>query len=155
MAVKKWLDGQQKVHVVYVALRSEFMVSKSELVELALGLELSGLSFFWAIRKPAGSTEFDSVELPHGFLERTRDRGIVWTSWVPQVRIEVPRNKEDGFFNKDSVARLLWSVLVDDEGKIYKANAMEWSKTFGDTKPQKRYIDDFMDCLENKRRVIT
>ncbi|KAI7726038.1 hypothetical protein M8C21_021700, partial [Ambrosia artemisiifolia] len=82
VTIKKWLDGQQKGHVVYVALGSEFMVRKTELVELALGLELSGLPFFWALRKPAGSTESDSVELPHGFLERTRDRGVVWTSWA-------------------------------------------------------------------------
>ncbi|KAM0070818.1 putative soyasaponin III rhamnosyltransferase [Helianthus debilis subsp. tardiflorus] len=206
VTVKKWLDGQQKGHVVYVALGSEFMVSKSELVELALCLELSGLSFFWALRKPAGSTESDSVELPDGFLERTRDRGMVWTSWVPQLQIlshesvcgflthcgwssiveglmfghplimlpisseqglnsrvpvdkqvgiEVPRNEEDGFFTKDSVARSLRSVLVDDEGKIYKANAMELSKIFGDTNLQKKYVDDFIYYLEKKRRLIT
>ncbi|KAM0021949.1 putative soyasaponin III rhamnosyltransferase [Helianthus debilis subsp. tardiflorus] len=52
--VKKWLDGQQKGHGLFVALGSEIMVSKSELVQLALGLELSGLPFFWALKKPAG-----------------------------------------------------------------------------------------------------
>ncbi|KAI3798678.1 hypothetical protein L1987_33956 [Smallanthus sonchifolius] len=80
---KKWLDGQQIGRVVYVALGSEVMVSESDLAELALGLELSGLPFFWALRKPVGS----SVELPDGFLERTRHRGVVWTSWVPQLQI--------------------------------------------------------------------
>ncbi|KAF5769261.1 putative soyasaponin III rhamnosyltransferase [Helianthus annuus] len=85
--VKKWLNGQQKGHVVYVAIRSEIMVSKSELVELDLGLKLSGLPFFWTLRKPAGSTESDSMELPDRFLERTRDRVVVWTSWVPQLQV--------------------------------------------------------------------
>ncbi|KAJ0703756.1 putative soyasaponin III rhamnosyltransferase [Helianthus annuus] len=205
VTVKKWLDSQQKGHVVYVALGSEFMVSKSELDELALGLELSGLPFFWALRKPVGSTDLNSVELPNGFLERTRDRGVVWTSWVPQLQVlshesvggflthcgwsstveglmfghplimlpflvdqgliarilvdkqvgvEVPRNEEDGSFAKESVARSVRSVVVDDEGKIYKANAMAWSNVFGDTKLQKKYIDDFIDYLEKKRRVV-
>ncbi|KAD4584219.1 hypothetical protein E3N88_21820 [Mikania micrantha] len=45
------------------------------------GLELSGLPFFWALRKPAG---LDSVELPYGFLERTHNRGVVWTRWASQ-----------------------------------------------------------------------
>ncbi|GJX40070.1 UDP-glycosyltransferase 91D1-like protein [Tanacetum coccineum] len=87
VTVKKWLDSQQKGHVVYVALGSEVMVSKTELRELALGLELSGLPFIWALRKPAGSAESDSMELPDGFLERTRNQGIVWTTWVPQLKI--------------------------------------------------------------------
>ncbi|MFS8009982.1 putative soyasaponin III rhamnosyltransferase [Helianthus anomalus] len=87
VTIKKWLDGQQNGRVVYVALGSEVMLSKSELAELALGLELSGLPFFWALRKPVGSTESNSIELPSGFLERTRDRGVVWMSWVPQLQV--------------------------------------------------------------------
>ncbi|KAI3794443.1 hypothetical protein L1987_37075 [Smallanthus sonchifolius] len=195
--VKKWLDGQQIGRVVYVAFGSEVMVSESDLAELALGLELSGLPFFWALRKPVGST----VELPDGFLERTRHRGVVWTSWVPQLQIlshesvggflthcgwgsiveglmfghplimlpflvdqgpnarvladkqvgiEVPRNEEDGSFTRESVARSVRSVVVDDEGKIYKANAMELSHIFGDTKLEKEYINHFIDYLEKK-----
>ncbi|KAI7726041.1 hypothetical protein M8C21_008755 [Ambrosia artemisiifolia] len=203
--IKKWLDGQQKGHVVYVALGSEVMLSKTELAELALGLEISGLPFFWALRKPLGSTESNSLELPDGFLERTRDRGVVWTSWVPQLQIlshesvggflthcgwgsiveglmfghalimlpflvdqglnarvlvdkqvgiEVPRNEEDGSFTKDSVARSLRTVVVDDEGKIYKTNAMGLSQIFGDTKLEKKYINHFVDYLEKKRHVL-
>ncbi|KAF5769258.1 putative soyasaponin III rhamnosyltransferase [Helianthus annuus] len=170
--------------------------------ELALGLELSGLPFFWALRKPVGSTE---LNLPDGFLERTRDRGVVWTSWVPQLQIlnhesvggflthcgwgsiveglmsghplimlpflvdqglnarilvdkqvgiEVPRNEEDGSFTKESVARSV-SVVVDDEGKICKANALEVSQIFGDTKREKTYINHFIDYLEKKRSVVS
>ncbi|KAI3798680.1 hypothetical protein L1987_33958 [Smallanthus sonchifolius] len=202
VTVKKWLDGQQKGHVVYVALGSEATVSKSELAELALGLELSGLPFFWALRKPVGSTKSNSVELPDRFLERTCHRGVVWTSWVPQLQIlshesvggflthcglssivealmfgrplimlpifgdqflnarvvvdkhvgiHVPRNEEDGSFTKESVARSVRSVVVDDEGKIYKAKAKELSEIFGDTKLEKKYIDHFIDYMEKER----
>ncbi|KAJ0485909.1 putative soyasaponin III rhamnosyltransferase [Helianthus annuus] len=200
--IKKWLDDQQKGHVVYIALGSEVMVSKTEMAELALGLELSRLPFFWALRKPVGSKE---LNLPDGFLERTRDRGVVWTSWVPQLQIlnhesvggflthcgwgsiveglmsghplimlpflvdqglnarilvdkqvgiEAPRNEEDGSFTKESVARSVRSVVVDDEGKIFKANALEVSQISGDAKREKTYINHFIDYLEKKRGVV-
>ncbi|KAJ0660085.1 putative soyasaponin III rhamnosyltransferase [Helianthus annuus] len=203
VTIKKWLDGQQKGHVVYVALGSEVMLSKSELAELALGLELSGLPFFWALRKPVGSTE---LSLPDGFLERTSDRGVVWKSWAPQLKIlrhesvggflthcgwssiveglmfshplimlpfvveqglnaqilvdkqvgiEIPRNEEDGSFTKESVSRSVRSVVVEDEGKIYKVNAMELSQIFGDTELEQNYINNFIDYLEKKRRVVS
>ncbi|XP_071708655.1 UDP-glycosyltransferase 91D2-like [Rutidosis leptorrhynchoides] len=205
MTIKMWLDGQPKGGVVYVALGSEVMMTKTEVGELALGIELSGLPFFWALRKPAGSTESYSVELPDGFLERTRDRGMVWTSWAPQLQIlghqsvggflthcgwgsiveglifghplimlpflvdqglnarmmvdkqvgiEVQRNEQDGSFTKDSVARSLTSVMANDEGKIYKVNAMELSQIFSDTKIHKKYVDDFIEYLEKKRESV-
>ncbi|CAH1436996.1 unnamed protein product [Lactuca virosa] len=202
LTIKNWLDGQRKCHVVYIALGSEVMPSKTDVSELALGLELSGLPFFWAFRKPAGSTELDSVELPDGFLERIRNRGMVWTSWVPQLQIlshdsvcgflthcgwssiveglmfghplimlpflvdqglnaralaekkvgiEVPRNEQDGSFTKNSVANSLSSVVVEDEGKVYKENAMALSRIFGDMKLQQRYTDDFVEYLEKHK----
>ncbi|KAI3519000.1 hypothetical protein L1887_07960 [Cichorium endivia] len=202
LTIKNWLDRQQKSHVVYVALGSEVMLSKTDVGELALGLELSGLPFLWAFRKPAGSIGSDSVELPEGFLERTGNRGMVWTSWVPQLQIlshesvggflthcgwgsiveglmfghplimlpflvdqglnaralvdkgvgiEVPRNEQDGSFSKNSVAHSLSSVVVEDEGKVYKANAMALSGIFGDMKLQQKYVDDFVDYLEKHR----
>ncbi|CAK9159937.1 unnamed protein product [Ilex paraguariensis] len=87
VSIRNWLESKTKGSVVYVALGSEVTLSQNDVTELALGLELSGLPFIWALRKPPGSTESDSVELPHGFLERIKGRGLVWTSWVPQLRI--------------------------------------------------------------------
>uniref|UniRef100_M8BIU5 Anthocyanidin 3-O-glucosyltransferase n=1 Tax=Aegilops tauschii TaxID=37682 RepID=M8BIU5_AEGTA len=52
--------------------------------ELALGLELAGTRFLWALRKPIGA---DDNPLPPGFEERTHDRGLVATGWVPQMSI--------------------------------------------------------------------
>ncbi|KAJ9190063.1 hypothetical protein P3X46_001297 [Hevea brasiliensis] len=82
LTIKEWLDKQNKGSVVYIAFGSESELSQPELHELALGLELSGLPFFWALRK-----RDNSVKLPDGFEERVKGRGIVWTSWVPQLRI--------------------------------------------------------------------
>lgn len=79
IAIKDWLDGQGKGSVVYVALGSEVSLSQQELSELALGLELSGVPFFWALRNTSG--------LPEGYENRVKGRGIVWKSWAPQLNI--------------------------------------------------------------------
>ncbi|KAK9076925.1 hypothetical protein SSX86_005260 [Deinandra increscens subsp. villosa] len=81
--IKKWLDEQEVDSVVFVALGSEAVLSQAELSELALGLEQSGLPFFWVIRKSIA----ESTQLPNGFLERIKGKGVVNIGWVPQVKI--------------------------------------------------------------------
>ena len=56
-------------------------LSQQDVTELAHGIELSGLRFFWALRN------LQKEDLPHGFEERTKERGIVWKSWAPQIKI--------------------------------------------------------------------
>ncbi|XP_049403607.1 putative UDP-rhamnose:rhamnosyltransferase 1 [Solanum stenotomum] len=85
--IKEWLDGHNKGSVVYVALGSEVTIGQSEINELAYGLELSRVPFFWALRKRSNSGHMDYVELPDGFEDRIHGRGIVWKSWVPQLKI--------------------------------------------------------------------
>ncbi|XP_047152302.1 UDP-glycosyltransferase 72B1-like, partial [Vigna umbellata] len=64
--------------------------------ELALGLELSGQRFLWVLRAPSNlpnaayleAAEEDPLQfLPKGFLERTKENGLVVASWAPQVQI--------------------------------------------------------------------
>ncbi|KAL0382730.1 UNVERIFIED_CONTAM: putative UDP-rhamnose:rhamnosyltransferase 1 [Sesamum calycinum] len=83
-SINNWLNRQNKGSVVYVALGSEVTPSQDQLVELAHGLELSGVPFFWVLRKVS---ESDPVDLPDGFEERVSGRGIVWRSWAPQLEI--------------------------------------------------------------------
>lgn len=85
VSIKTWLESQNKGSVVYVALGSEVVLTQTQLSELALGLELSGVPFFWVFRKPAWSKE--AVELPEGYEERVKGRGLVWKRWVPQLKI--------------------------------------------------------------------
>ncbi|CAD6215043.1 unnamed protein product [Miscanthus lutarioriparius] len=90
--VLQWLDKQTPKSVIYVALGSEAPLTAKTLHELALGLELAGVRFLWAFRKPAGmsapGTDDDVGELlPAGFEDRTRGRGLVFPGWVPQVRV--------------------------------------------------------------------
>ncbi|KAK2656609.1 hypothetical protein Ddye_009661 [Dipteronia dyeriana] len=82
VTISDWFGKQDKGSVVYVAFGSELSMSQEEITELALGLDLSGLPFFWVLRKSD-----DSCELPEGFEERIKGHGIVWTRWAPQLRI--------------------------------------------------------------------
>jgi hydroquinone glucosyltransferase len=67
--------------------------------ELALGLELSGQRFLWVVRSPsdegtlsdnyydAESKKDPFAYLPEGFLERTKDVGLLVPSWAPQTQV--------------------------------------------------------------------
>ncbi|KAG2694374.1 hypothetical protein I3760_08G140900 [Carya illinoinensis] len=85
--IVEWLEKQEKGSVVFIALGTEAQPSQQDFIELALGIEQSGLPFFWVIRRQSDSVGGDSVELPEGFEVRTKRRGVVWTSWAPQSRI--------------------------------------------------------------------
>lgn len=103
-----WLDKQERGKVVYVALGSELNLSRQDFNELALGLELCGLPFFWVLRKPNyGSGDGDSVNLPDGFEDRTKDRGLVWTTWAPQPKI-LSHQSVGGFLTHCG-----WSSLIE------------------------------------------
>ncbi|CAJ1963541.1 unnamed protein product [Sphenostylis stenocarpa] len=194
--INNWLDKQESSSVVYIAFGSELRLSQEDVTELAHGIEISKLPFFWALR----NLKEDSFELPEGFEERTRDRGFVWKSWAPQTKIlghaaiggcithcgtnslvemlnfghvlvtlpylldqalfsrvleekkvamEVPRSPEDGSFTRDSVAKTLRFVVVDEGGSIYRKNAKEMGKVFSSTDLHNRYIEDCIVALQN------
>lgn len=93
-----WLDKQPKVSVIFVSFGSGGTLSQEQLTELAIGLEMSGQRFLWVIRTPNDKTSngaFFTLKgntspfdyLPNGFLERTKDLGLVVDSWAPQVRV--------------------------------------------------------------------
>ncbi|PWA38270.1 Cyanidin-3-O-glucoside 2-O-glucuronosyltransferase [Artemisia annua] len=85
----QWLDNKQDSSVVFVSFGSEYFLSENDIEDIAYGLELSQVSFIWVIRSPDVGVKTSVVEqvLPHGFLERLGDRGIVTDKWLPQAKI--------------------------------------------------------------------
>ncbi|KAJ8765624.1 hypothetical protein K2173_014746 [Erythroxylum novogranatense] len=106
-SMKEGLDKQEKGSVVYVAFGSEAKPSQEELTETALGLELSGFAFFWVLRKRRGLADPEVIELPEAFEERTKERGAVYTSWAPQLKI-LAHDSIGGFLTHSG-----WSSVVE------------------------------------------
>ncbi|XP_021826191.1 UDP-glycosyltransferase 88F5-like [Prunus avium] len=92
-----WLDKQPSRSGVFLCFGSMGSFSGAQLKEMADGLEKSGQRFLWVVKKPPldektkqvhGVHDFDLEGLlPEGFLERTKDRGLVVKSWAPQVAV--------------------------------------------------------------------
>ncbi|KAL9265090.1 Anthocyanidin 5,3-O-glucosyltransferase-like protein [Drosera capensis] len=98
-----WLDKQPSRSVVFLCFGSMGVFSAGQLREMAIGLEKSGHRFLWVVRVPPprqdkpssrmvatnGTTHVTTLDsiLPSGFINRTKDRGLVWDSWVPQVEV--------------------------------------------------------------------
>jgi hypothetical protein len=87
-----WLDKQPKQSVVFVCFGRKGALSAAQLKEIACGLESSGHRFLWAVPSPPEEqSQFPEPDLerllPAGFLERTRGRGMVVKSWVPQAEV--------------------------------------------------------------------
>ncbi|XP_027942208.1 hydroquinone glucosyltransferase-like [Vigna unguiculata] len=94
----KWLDAQPHGSVILVCFGSGGTLSRDQTEELALGLEMSEERFVWVVKSPNeevanasyfsednGAHPFDF--LPQGFVERTKGRGLVVASWVPQAQV--------------------------------------------------------------------
>ncbi|GLJ11852.1 hypothetical protein SUGI_0178520 [Cryptomeria japonica] len=80
--LKLWLDSQAKGSVVFASFGTWGLMGREQLMEIALGLEASGLNFVWVVRSisntstaATSSLEVDlrSV-LPEGFLSRVEGR---------------------------------------------------------------------------------
>ncbi|KAL6893721.1 hypothetical protein ACP4OV_007819 [Aristida adscensionis] len=197
-AIMPWLDAQPAETVVYVALGSEVPLSVEQVHELALGLELAGARFLWALRRPR-DVAGDVDVLPPGFRERTRGRGLVAMGWVPQISIlahsaigaflthcgwnstvegllfgrplimlpiygdqgsnarimeawrvgvQVPRDEDDGSFDRHGVAGAVRAVVVEEESRrVFAGNAKKLQEVVADRECHERCIDELVERL--------
>ncbi|CAN6180203.1 unnamed protein product [Urochloa humidicola] len=103
--IMRWLDAQPAGSVLYVAFGSEAPLSPSLVSEVALGLELAGVRFLWALREDAAGGM-----LPAGFASgggAAEGRGMVVGGWVAQVWV-LAHGAVGGFLTHAG-----WSSLVE------------------------------------------
>ncbi|GAU20263.1 hypothetical protein TSUD_353270 [Trifolium subterraneum] len=115
-----WLDKQQSSSVLYLSFGSGGTLSQEQIVELALGLELSNHKFLWVVRAPSSSAnvaylsaqnDVDPLQfLPSGFLERTKEKGLVIPSWASQSQI-LSHSSVGGFLTHCGWNSILESVV--------------------------------------------
>lgn len=107
----QWLDNQPASSVIFISFGSVNCLSAEQIAELALGLEVSGQRFLWVLRGPPNASGPEVCTLlPVDFEQRTKNRGLVVTSWVPQVAI-LAHPSTGGFVNHcgwNSVLESIW-----------------------------------------------
>ncbi|KAG4191645.1 hypothetical protein ERO13_A07G107833v2 [Gossypium hirsutum] len=69
--------------VVLVSFRSDLFISKEDMEEIAMGLELSKICFIWAVGFQGGY----NTALLEGFSKRFEKRGLMVQRWVPKAKI--------------------------------------------------------------------
>lgn len=82
-ACLSWLDQQPANSVIYVAFGSSTIHDQKQVVEIALGLELTGKPFLWVMRP--GMNKEANEELAY-CEERRGHRGRM-VSWAPQEKV--------------------------------------------------------------------
>ncbi|XP_019199043.1 PREDICTED: beta-D-glucosyl crocetin beta-1,6-glucosyltransferase-like [Ipomoea nil] len=82
-----WLGKKSERSTVLVSFGSEYFLSEEEIAEIAHGLELSNVNFIWVLRFRKGEELTAEKALPHGYLDRVKEKGRVIEGWAPQAKI--------------------------------------------------------------------
>ncbi|KAI9196617.1 hypothetical protein LWI28_025448 [Acer negundo] len=109
--ILKWLDDQPECSVVFLCFGTAGSFSPAQVKEIATGLEQSECRFLWSLRVSSPhdhkSTTTNGDDLPEGFMERVRGRGMVIRGWAPQA--EVLAHKAIGGF----VSHCGWNSIME------------------------------------------
>ncbi|KAJ8431464.1 hypothetical protein Cgig2_014957 [Carnegiea gigantea] len=124
----QWLNSQKPDSVLYISFGSQNTISPTQMMELAMGLELSGKPFLWVIRPPFGfdiNGEFRPEWLPDGFQERVKNnnQGMLVHKWGPQMQILGHESTgEQAYNSKMLVEEMAVAVELTTglEGKVSK-----------------------------------
>ncbi|KAJ0967934.1 hypothetical protein J5N97_024851 [Dioscorea zingiberensis] len=156
----KWLDTQPQCSVLYVSFGSGGTITRKQMDELAFGLEMSGQRFLWVVKSPdemvscgtyfGDQSQRDPLSfLPQGFLERTKEFGLVVPSWAPQVEVLGhvsteqkmnavlvvdgvrlalrPRVCQSGVVEREELCKVIKCLFEEEEGKKLRATMNEVS----------------------------
>jgi len=162
----RWLDAQPPASVALLCFGSGGFFAAPQAHEIARGLERSGHRFLWVLRGPPAPgarhpTDANLAELlPDGFLERTKDRGLVWPTWAPQREI-LAHAAVGGFVTHcgwNSTVESLWHGVPLAPWPLYAEqhmNAFTLVAAMGVAVAMKvdRKRDNFVEAAELERAV--
>ncbi|KAF8011448.1 hypothetical protein BT93_J1921 [Corymbia citriodora subsp. variegata] len=106
----EWLDRKRAggERVLYAAFGSQVEIPAAQLLEIALGLESSGVGFLWVVKRKESEIIAD---VDSGFDYRVRGRGIVVREWVDQRAILVHESVQ-GFLSHSGWNSVLESLCT-------------------------------------------
>jgi len=158
-----WLDSQPSQSVVFLCFGSLGCFSRKQLMEMAIALEKSEQRFLWVVKtklEAGDSGEKPSLDelLPEGFLERTKEKGLVVRDWAPQREI-LSHDSVGGFVTHcgwNSVLEAVWEGVpmvawpLYAEQKLNRVLMVQEMKVALGVKEDK---DGFVSSTELEERV--
>ncbi|OIW13272.1 hypothetical protein TanjilG_25751 [Lupinus angustifolius] len=81
-----WLDNKSCSSVIYISFGSVIVLSQEQVNNIAMALKNSEKSFLWVIKPAEIGSEDEVPELPQGFLEETKEKGLV-VKWCNQEKV--------------------------------------------------------------------
>ena len=81
----RWLDSKPQNSVIYISFGSYAHVSRAQIEEVAIGLLESKQPFIWVLRPDIIASGIQDI-LPVGFMEETKDQGLV-VQWSSQLEV--------------------------------------------------------------------
>ncbi|OIW08073.1 hypothetical protein TanjilG_20174 [Lupinus angustifolius] len=152
-----WLDSQPSQSVVFLSFGSHGKFSKTQLKEIGIGLEKSEQRFLWVVRSELDEASLDEL-LPEGFLERTKEKGMVVRNWAPQAKI-LSHDSVGGFVTHcgwnsvleavcEGVPMVAWPLYAEQRlNKVVMVQEMKVALALEKT------IDGFVSATELGERV--
>ncbi|XP_044465318.1 UDP-glycosyltransferase 84B1-like [Mangifera indica] len=82
----EWLDKKPPSSVIYISFGSLIVMTQNQIDSIATALRKSCRQFLWVVKPPEKGCSKRSGEFPPGFLEDTKERGLV-VKWCPQEKV--------------------------------------------------------------------
>lgn len=87
-ACMEWLNHQTPSSVIYISFGSIIALSDKQFESIAAALKNSSRPFLWVVKASVLTTSDSAGALPSGFLEDTKDQGII-VPWCPQTKVSL------------------------------------------------------------------
>ncbi|XVF45061.1 hypothetical protein PTKIN_Ptkin02bG0175400 [Pterospermum kingtungense] len=81
-----WLNNQPPASVIYVSFGSLAVLPAKVMEAIATALKNANHPFLWVVKRPEIPSADGAGELPLGFEEETKNKGLI-VSWSPQTKV--------------------------------------------------------------------